>query len=777
MSADSTISTSVRPGSLIAAISTCAMMACVLVRCLVASETFPAWGSDPFLLPAPSVSLNPSALLALDAAAALLGVVACVAARVAPAGVLSVLTAAGACVAWVHARESVDHLILGSAWSSAMAVGLFAHTLSARPALRRLMLGLALAAVIAMAAKGVVQVYVDHPQTLASFQRDKGRIFESHGWLPDSPQAKAFERRLSQPEATAWFGLANVTATFAAGAFVVLACLVVRTRTMGTKTLATLGASAGAAALLVVLAGSKGGFAASGLALLTAGLAAMVSRRRAPRWLGWIGVMLVAVVLVGLAARGLIGERLGEKSLLFRWFYAVGSARIIAEHWLWGVGPAGFKDAYVLAKLPIAPEDVTSPHNLLLDFPATLGLGGVAWCAVWLTWVRRAGTDLAATADSTPEDDDVPTGMLIRLAILTLTVATAVAVRCEAAITTPETSLARVAALVLGSMTAGVLIAMGRRHHTAVACSAAAGGLAVAMLGLIDLAPVGGGSSALFMVLVAIAGAPNARAKTIGWSRRSLAVAVALAGAGSAVLNWTRISRWETLLESAAAPLRDAGTVQARLESLSAPGTDDSFERVVAELSTLAGHPVQPEASAVRAAVLDVRRAATQRAVDLLIQAADVEPSHPGTLEAATGQALALAENLRASDPARAESLRAAAIALADRQLLCPVGKSSTLVWRSSVAFREQGVPGLELAIALLQKARALDPYNPQTAVRLAEYLERAGRFADAKAQARAALELDDHRRLDPLMQMDPPLRAKVEALARGPVPGSTGKP
>src|SRR5690606_14992553 len=99
---------------------------------------------------------------------------------------------------------------------------------------------------------------------------------------------------------------------------------------------------------------------------------------------------LAAVILplAAIALRGLLGERLGELSLLFRSFYLRGAIAIIADHPLLGVGPAGFKDAYMLAKPAIAPEDVTSAHSVLFDLGATLGLAGLAWIALlaWWTW-------------------------------------------------------------------------------------------------------------------------------------------------------------------------------------------------------------------------------------------------------------------------------------------------------------------------------------------------------------------------------------------------------
>jgi hypothetical protein len=93
--------------------------------------------------------------------------------------------------------------------------------------------------------------------------------------------------------------------------------------------------------------------------------------------------------------RGLIWTDLGERSLLFRAFYAIGSLRIWGEYPFAGVGPDGFQDAYAAAKIPIATETVQSPHSVIFDWTATLGVFGLAWVGLarlaFHPAVRRAG--------------------------------------------------------------------------------------------------------------------------------------------------------------------------------------------------------------------------------------------------------------------------------------------------------------------------------------------------------------------------------------------------
>ena len=233
--------------------------------------------------------------------------------------------------------------------------------------------------------KGVLQVFVDHPETVAQYERTKQAVLEANGWRPDSPAALAYARRLMQAEASGWFGLSNVYASYmgaiAAGLLAACAAAVSAGRRVTRGTLIALGVAACALAGLV-LSKSKGGVGAMGLSLaVCAGLA--VVRRLMNRMNGEAGLVrpfrfgnfagpaAIVIVLAAIGVRGLIGTDLGEKSLLFRAFYTVGSLRIWGDYPLFGVGPDGVQDAYAAAKIPIATETVQSPHSVVFDWTAT----------------------------------------------------------------------------------------------------------------------------------------------------------------------------------------------------------------------------------------------------------------------------------------------------------------------------------------------------------------------------------------------------------------------
>src|SRR5690606_35332276 len=144
------------------------------------------------------------------------------------------------------------------------------------------------------------------------------------------------------------------------------------------------GAAAGLGALGLTY--SKGGLEALGLGVVVVGAQVWMHRRgsrRQARAAGWLMPGAVAAPIVAVVVRGLIGERLGERSLLFRWFYWQGASRIATDHPVAGVGPAGFQEAYLSARPPLSVEEVTSPHGLPFDWWATLGLFGLAWVGLF----------------------------------------------------------------------------------------------------------------------------------------------------------------------------------------------------------------------------------------------------------------------------------------------------------------------------------------------------------------------------------------------------------
>ncbi len=386
----------------------------VLARLVVSHEPTPGFGFNPLVQVPPEVGMGPTASLVLDAltlmASALLLWCEHRLGRRVHLGIV-LLALAGGAIALAHSLLidglTIEALRLGGSWTSAI-VGAVAVWHAARdPVVRRAVAGLLLCAVLVLIVKGLMQVLIEHPATVANFKANREAMLAAQGMSIGSPQALAFERRLNQPDATGWLGLTNVyfSLVLAAGLASAVALrdgwapMKAAEGRAGKAAMLGLAAIAGGSIALVLAGPVQGGSIAKGPAgalVLSAALLATAWLGRQRDWaLWWIGLAALALPLVAVVARGLAGDALGELSLRFRWFYLQGAARIFMDAPLLGVGPDGFQSAYLLAKPELSPEQVTSPHSVLADWLATLGLAGLAWAgllvAAAVSIARRLG--------------------------------------------------------------------------------------------------------------------------------------------------------------------------------------------------------------------------------------------------------------------------------------------------------------------------------------------------------------------------------------------------
>ncbi|MGQ9771491.1 MAG: O-antigen ligase family protein [Thermogutta sp.] len=86
--------------------------------------------------------------------------------------------------------------------------------------------------------------------------------------------------------------------------------------------------------------------------------------------------LVISMIGVAIFLRGLDWAVLSEagKSLSYRWEYWLATTRMIWDHPLLGCGPGNFRYAYLRYKLPQASEEVSDPHNFVLELAATAGL-------------------------------------------------------------------------------------------------------------------------------------------------------------------------------------------------------------------------------------------------------------------------------------------------------------------------------------------------------------------------------------------------------------------
>jgi len=735
-------------------------------RAVCPAEPFPWWEADPFLFAPPIVGITPTWALVLNLAIVLGSalVLACV--RGGPGRIGALLMALGMGVVGWHAVTDLETVPAGADLAASMAaiVGVWAG--SALPGARRVVVGVALGFGVLLAVVGAQQKYIEHPRTVESFERTSAEFYQAKGWDPDGPEAAMYEERLSHAEPTGWFGLTNVLATFAGASAVGLITLALGKGPRATRLAFVAGGMASAWTLMTTV--SKGAIGAAALAGLL--VAALWGARQLRPWAGRAVLAGAALVVVAILARGFVGERIGERSLLFRSQYIQGTLSVWAERPVVGIGPGQFQDAYTRLKPLRAPEEVTSPHSVGFDWVGLLGLGGLAWIGVVACGYGRRTEDQDDPPDPTPPTPAIPpTRQLARGAVAVVGASILMGAFTGRAAVSPESALA----LVIGGLGWCVIAALvcfsgGTARAAALACGA------MAMLhGQLDLTPVWSVSAPAWGVLVGV-GIGAVRVGTPSRASRGISVAALLIISGVLGVRLGGLAAWEDGLNRAAAWPRLIAT--ARTDLAVAEEMDDQIR--IAALSEqvggwLGGQRVSPRADAVGAALDSATMGAQETTLDGLLDAVSARPGHIGT-RSALGRVLVTIASRDRSAAAWREALQ---IAEQGTQIR-PQDPGS---WSWLGAMLEQGATiepdnapaWLKLAADAWTEGDRLTPHAPGSAARIAEALSRAGQFEQAAAWAVRALGRDDGLDLDPRRRLSNTRRTALEAIARENTGGS----
>lgn len=777
------------------------MLGPLLLRTMVGYDALPWWGADPTIAYTPMVTLTPARSVLLDciSMAGALGVL------MSRAG-LNIRSASGAGRwAWVlvmlamagGARAVADGSAQGVSWGTAFLSCATLAVAGRHDQLRRIAAVLLMGCCAAWAGKGAVQLLVEHPLTVENFRQNKEAVLAAQGWTPGSASALAFERRLVQAEASGWFALANVYAAacagclaFFAGAGASLAGGHSSARRSTPRWLwISLLAGTACSAAGVIMSGSKGGLAAAVLAVTLAAIVFGVSRfRRVAQpsdrasvasidvrlsthsarglwWGGVLGVACVLGVLILVAVRGAFGERLGELSVLFRWFYMEGAARAFAAQPFLGVGVEGFRDAYMLFKPPLSPEEVTSPHSVFFDMAACLGLAGFAvigllmWCA-WRAGrvVASAGHEQSAR-ESAGREQDINSGLWL-VPALTATLVTFAAIWIELDVYTAEAALVRLAGLGAWIGLSKLLISPGMS---------------------VLAAPVRTGTACSALVLLAHAQIEMSAVAIVscGWVFAAIGLGAASQNehlpekSRSMVIVHRRAGLWLTGiaigLAITACLMRLSSLWQAERSMARAAALFEPIWLEIERARARAGGEFQMPLSALR----DIEKRVPE-AADILRKGAgnsfEIARAIAGLdLRAAAGRRdLAVLRNIAEGVEARAaHSGTAAAWGWA--------GTTWRVVAEQFGPHADGTSDAFQRALAALERASRLDPYGltwPLTAFRVAEA---AGNHAAARRWGEEALRRSDFSRLDPLRQLTPEDTARIGRVlaASPPPPGS----
>jgi hypothetical protein len=742
-----------------------------LSRAMIEHDPFPWWQSDPFVFSPPIIGLTPRWALLFNVLIVLASTLSLLGQHLRGRGfgpVPCVLLMLGFGVLGYHASIDLGRVLDASTIAAVVSVFAAASLANSLPGAQRVLGGVTLSFALLLVGVGMHEVFISHPQTIIAYESNRDSFLSARGWSPESFEAMSYERRLRNPEPIAWFGLTNVFASFCAasgaGLFAVaLGC-------SGRQRLVTLLAGLGACLAIfgLVLSGSKGGFGVLVIGLVLAvGAVRLRDSGTAKRIDGRLIIGLCLLVLLALLLRGILGERLGERSLLFRWQYMVGSISIWLHDPLLGCGPGIFQERYALLKPDLSPEDVASAHNVLFDWLATLGLGGLAL----IGFVARPLAGIRAGYAKPELEEDAPVRSVIdretKVALVLIMFPVLISMRMQSAVMDPSQFGPFFAGLALWIVCAMVFVRAGLSAsliQSALICSA--GVLAVhAMLEVTATMIV---SAPLWALMLGLACSGRAEPRR---ERVQLLAPLLLIGmAALLLLRWGPINAWERSLHRAADDAVGVAQVRSALDAMefrADPTGDLSYAQE--RLSTMLGRPVGMDLDSIIPALNQAEVDARMRSIDLLGQALQARPAHTPTRVALSQQMLWIASVARSSGQDQmVNTMWDDAYGLfADDNLLDAGGRrwAGNILWGRAMAFHDAPDRRRWLELAMTHWIRALElaPHDPQTALRLMEASIELGDESLARVWAQRALELHEMTRLDPLRG----LRETDQMLAR----------
>lgn len=728
------------------------VLVAAFVRAVCSYDPFPWWEADPFRFAPPISGLTPASGLAMDGLVLLGACLVLGCSRRGPGPIVACLIAIGLGVIAFHAATNMETVTGGATIAAGVAAIIAVWAGSSVPGVRRVVLGAALGFGVMLAAGGAQELLIEHPRTVESFQQTRESFYQAKGWDPAGPEAAMYEERLSHPNPTGSFGLTNVLATFAGASAVGLLGVALSAGWSRSARL-TMIAGAAASGWVLLATGSKGGIGAAALA----GLVVAVAANLRPAWIGRATLAAGIGVVVAVFARGLLGDGMGELSLLFRSQYQLGTVSIWAEHPIVGTGPGLFQDAYTRLKPAGAPEDVTSAHSVFLDWVGVLGAGGLGLVAALIVgWTRP----FESASEERPTVSRRTLGRLVGGVVAAAVIGAAFTGRETMGL---EGALALLAGAV-GWGAVGIWVAAGTGRVGIAALAAGAVALIHAQL---DVTAVWAVSAPAWGVLIGL-GMGSLRMGPAGGSRWMVIGAL---GCVLSVLLWrgSALMRWERGLNDAADWATRIAALRLQAEVEGEPGLARAADTLGEWLGT--GVPARPDA--VEAALEQASLIAQDDAAEGLREAVRARPTHSGT-RAALGRVLAvmaMRDQVRApQESARSWDELVASAEAGPGQAPWDAGTWSWLGRAYELRSRAAAGPAawLDRAAEAWAEADRLTPQDPGSAARLAAVLWELGREADARDWAGEALQRDDALVLDPRRRLSTRDRASMERLARG---------
>lgn len=722
---------------------------CVM-RAMIEHDPFPWWSSDPFVFAPPIVGLTPRWALLLNVGIILASFLTLVGQHLRGHGISdlnAVLLAIGLGVIGYHAGTDLERVLDASTIAAVICAFVAGSQIQSLPGATRIIAGVLLGFALMLTAIGVHEVFVTHPETMRMYEQSKDSFLASRGWSADSFEALSYERRLSNPEPIAWFGLTNVFASFVAASGAGLITLALASwKQHRSVAIVSLGG-----ALISIfglyLCGSKGGYGV----FLLGGTLGVVFIARPTLIDARIILGLCVLVIVGLIVRGVVGESLSERSLLFRYQYLIGAIRVWFADPILGIGPGNFQEGYALLKPALSPEDVASPHNVVLAWVATLGLGGVALVALIARSLWRA-----RDTQEHPESPGVTTpDQGFKVSILIVAIATIVSLRMQMPVMTRAELFPSLIGLVMW-IGMGVYITRSGVSDRVIRIALLVFGGVLLTHSMIEVTGT--------LIVAAPIWALGVGSALYGINRdqtRFLGIpiaCVAMLGLSGVLLGrWGAINRWERSLHAGAADAIVIADVHQSLNMLEFHDTPELvIDQIAQELSGVLGTPVPRTLDAIVSGMHQAEFLARSGSIEDLTRALDARPSHTQTRIAISQQLLWVSSvYLSTGDAQRVQETWDRALDLFEIEDLDTRGHRwvGTILAGRASAFRDD--PDRESwirdAIGHFEIASGMNPHDPHLALRIMTLWVELGDREAARPWAARAIELHERTRLDPI--------------------------
>ena len=309
---------------------------------------------------------------------------------------------------------------------------------------RRAVGAVMLALAVVVSVYGLYQYSVELPAARESYEQSPDEMLRDAGlWFPPGSHGREmFEQRLASLEPMATFALTNSLAGFLAPwAMVALGVSVGFARRLSIKQKIAIASLLIPLGLCLLLTKSRSAYlacacgVAATVAISWGGHWTQVRTRRKLLAAGIVVALIVGAILAAVTVGGLDVEVLSEapKSLGYRLQYWQASAAMIRDLPIFGCGPGNFQHRYTAYKLPEASEEITDPHNFLIEIWATAGTpallallaAGAAFSLCVLRSTRTGNDQLSKAASELDSEtkDAVPiflgsvAGMLLSIPI------------------------------------------------------------------------------------------------------------------------------------------------------------------------------------------------------------------------------------------------------------------------------------------------------------------------------------------------------------------------